>query len=166
MSSTEDKAPSPLPPAIAERLGFLLGRSHLQLLSLVGPALDRPGFSGKHLGCLSVIAAEGPLTQQRLGERIGIDRTTMVALVDALEREGFVERRRDPEDRRAYALLATAKGRRWLERSTAKVLEAEREFLAPLSAGERDTLVSLLQRLLVREPAELVADPPVEVRPR
>ena len=54
-----------------------------------------------------MIATEGPLSQQRLGERTALDRTTVVAIVDGLEEAGYVERRRDPDDRRAYALEVT-----------------------------------------------------------
>jgi DNA-binding MarR family transcriptional regulator len=136
-----------LPPAIAERLGFLLGKTHYNLVQSIEPALP-PGITPKHFGCLSVVASEGPLSQQRLSERMGLDRTTIVSIVDGLERAGYVERRRDPDDRRAYALETTKAGHAWLGEVGATFLEAEAEFLAPLSASERRTLVELLQRLL------------------
>jgi DNA-binding MarR family transcriptional regulator len=136
-----------LPPAIAERLGFLLGKTHWNFHQAVDPALP-PGFTGKHFGCLAVIATEGPLSQQRLGERTALDRTTIVAIVDGLEEAGYVERRRDQDDRRAYALKVTAAGREWLDDARAIILGWEEEFLAPLTAAERRTLVELLQRLL------------------
>jgi DNA-binding MarR family transcriptional regulator len=143
---------STLPPAVAKRLGFLLGRAHQEMLARARllPDADRHGLTGKHFGCLKVIAAEGPLSQQALGERICIDRTTIVSVVDDLEAAGFLERRRDPDDRRAYALHVTRKGKTWLERMTPQVLAAERELLAPLSADERRQLVALLQRILDR----------------
>jgi DNA-binding MarR family transcriptional regulator len=139
-----------LPPAIAERMGFLTGRVHQQILRLVRQtdAFDEP-LTGKHFGCLSVIIEEGPLSQQELGQRICVDRTTVVAVVDDLEQAGFVHRKRNPDDRRAYALEATEKGRAWAVRARKAVLEAERELLAPLSAAERKQLVSLMQRLLL-----------------
>jgi DNA-binding MarR family transcriptional regulator len=136
-----------LSPALAERLGFLLGHTKAILHEAAEPALPA-GFTAKHFGCLSVIATEGPLSQQRLGEHAAMDRTTVVAIVDGLEEAGYVERRRDPSDRRAYALEATAAGREWLDDARAIILGAEDEFLAPLTTGERRTLVELLQRLL------------------
>jgi DNA-binding MarR family transcriptional regulator len=102
----------------------------------------------KECGALSVLVEEGPLPQQRLGERQGIDRTTMVAIVDNLERKGLVERRRDPRDRRAYSLHATAKGRRALRRADAVAERAEEEFLAPLPARDRERLKQMLRTLL------------------
>ena len=49
-----------------------------------------------------------------------VDRTTMVAIVDELEAAGFVDRQRNPEDRRAYALEATDAGRAGSRRSAAR----------------------------------------------
>jgi MarR family transcriptional regulator, lower aerobic nicotinate degradation pathway regulator len=158
---------SELPPSIAERIGFLTARLHQAVLKLghEAGAFEDP-LTGKHLGCLTVLIDEGPLSQQELGRRACIDRTSVVAVVDDLERAGFVERRRNPDDRRAYALHATRAGRSWQLRATKAVLEAEDELLAPLDAEERRQLIDLMQRVLVGEPAKLVADAPVEVRAR
>jgi DNA-binding MarR family transcriptional regulator len=91
---------------------------------------------------------EGPLSQQSLGAKQGIDRTTMVAVVDELERSGLVERRRDPSDRRAYSLHATAKGHRVLGRAGEAAKRAEAEFLSPLPPADRRRLKQLLRALL------------------
>jgi DNA-binding MarR family transcriptional regulator len=88
------------------------------------------------------------MSQQQLGARQGVDRTTTVAVVDELERAGFVERRRDPSDRRAYSLQVTAKGRRVMERAAEAARRAEEEFLAPLAAADRERLKQLLRTLL------------------
>ncbi len=162
----DDETPTiQLPPSIKERLGFLLAKSHLSLLGQVEAKMGPTDLTGRHYGCLTVIGDEGPMTQQRLGKRMGVDRTTVVAIVDALERNGLVERRRNPEDRRAYALEVTPEGRKWQQRLTEVIVETEDEFLATLSARERKQFVELLQRVLVSQPAELVTYPPVEVRP-
>jgi DNA-binding MarR family transcriptional regulator len=165
MARANDKPGMPMPPSVRDRLGFLLAKNHLAFLRQVEAKLDPGGLTGRHFGCLTVIANEGPMTQQRLGERMGVDRTTVVAIVDVLERQGFVERRRNPNDRRAYALQVTPQGARWLKQATEVVLESEGEYLAPLSTAERKQLIELLQRVLMSQPAELLAYPPVEVRP-
>ena len=137
-----------LPRALSERLGFLLGRAHLAHRAAVEQALAPLGLSPKGLGALSVLAEEGPLSQQRLGARQGIDRTTMVAVVDELENSGLVERRRDPGDRRAYSLQATAKGRRVLKEAVESASRAEEEFLAVIPAQERAQLKRTLRALI------------------
>jgi DNA-binding MarR family transcriptional regulator len=116
--------------------------------AIAEPALAPLGLSPKGFGALAILVREGPVSQQRLGAKQGVDRTTTVAVVDDLERAGFVERRRDPSDRRAYSLQPTAKGRRVLERAAEAATRAEDEFLAPLSAADRLRLKQLLRALL------------------
>src|SRR5918995_2425260 len=141
------KAPAEeqLPTVLSDRLGFLLGRAHLAHRSIAGQALASLGLGVKEFGALAVLVEEGPLSQQRLGERQGVDRTTMVAVVDGLEGSGLVERRRNPLDRRAYSLHATPKGRRLLGQAGEAEKRAEDEFLAPLPARDRRHLKQVLR---------------------
>jgi DNA-binding MarR family transcriptional regulator len=157
-----------LPPALADRIGFLLARAHGLFHAQADEVLggEGAGLGIKHFGALSVIADEGPLSQQLLGERMMVDRTTIVAVIDDLERAGMVTRRRNTSDRRAYALEATSAGRAWQERALTGLLAAQDKLLAPLDDAERAQLMRLLQQLLVGQATELVADAPVEVRPR
>jgi MarR family transcriptional regulator, lower aerobic nicotinate degradation pathway regulator len=134
--------------SIADQLGYLLGRAHLEHRAIAERELVSLGLSGKGFGALILIVQEGPLSQQRLGERQGIDRTTMVAVVDELEMGGFVERRRDARDRRAYSLQATPKGRRVLRRAAEATERAEDEFLAPLPEADRRRLKRMLRALV------------------
>jgi DNA-binding MarR family transcriptional regulator len=135
------------PRCLAHRIGFLLARGHIDCLAMAGDVLE-PGLTGKHFGCMSTIVADGPLSQQALGDRLRVDRTTIVAVVDELERRGLVARRRNPDDRRAYALEATAKGKRWTRRTSATLAEAEAHLLDGLAPGEREELIRLLQKLV------------------
>ena len=137
-----------LPAALSDRLGFLLGRAHLAHRSIAELAFAPLGLGVKEFGALAVLVEEGPLSQQRLGKRQGIDRTTMVALIDELERKELVERRRDPTDRRAYSLNATAKGRRLLTQAGEAAKRAEDEFLRPIPARDRRRLKQLLRTLI------------------
>ena len=138
----------PMPDALAERLGPLLGRAHDAHRRLSLQALAPLGLGVKSVGALTVLDAEGPLSQRRLAERQGIDRTTMVAVVDELERLGAVERRKDPGDRRANALHLTPAGRRLLGEARAAVAGAEEAFLAPLPEAERRRLRRALRSLI------------------
>ena len=133
--------------ALSDNLGFLLGQAHEQHRSRAAARLADLGLAPKEYGALSVLVAEGPLTQQQLGRRTGIDRTTMVAIADALEDKGFAVRERSPADRRAYALRVTGPGRRTLGRATRAIERAEEEFLGPLSERQRAQLKSMLRRL-------------------
>jgi len=135
-------------PLLEARLGFLLKQAHLRLTSLAEPALAELGLSARELVALTVIAAEGPGSQQHLAARLRVDRSTMVVLVDALETRGLVERRRQPEDRRAYALHPTARGKRLAARGERLLADAHERFLAPLTDPERTALLDSLRRLV------------------
>ena len=139
-----------LPPAVADRLGFLLGRAHLAHRQLAESELERLGLRAKESGALALLAGEEPLSQQQLGQRMGVDRTTMVALVDSLEGKNLVTRERDPNDRRAYALHLTAQGKHLLKRADAAVHRAEDEFLSVLPERDRRRLKESLRRLIAR----------------
>lgn len=137
-------------PLLAERIGYLLAKLHQRWAAESVDALREAGvgLSGMHFGALSIIDSAGPMSQQSLGEMIGKDRTSVVAIVDELEGEGLVERRRNPADRRAYALEVTRRGTDWLERARPVLLGAEDDLLAGLGADERERLVGLMQRVL------------------
>jgi len=137
-----------LPAALSDRLGYLLGQAHLAHRRIAAAPLAALGLGVKDFGALAVLVDEGPLSQQRLGERMRVDRTTMVAVVDELERNGFVERARDADDRRAYALRATPQGRRTLARADDAAQQAEAEFLARISVADRRRLRASLRTLI------------------
>lgn len=98
---------------------------------------------------------EGPLSQHTLGEELGIDRTTVVELIDDLERKGVVERRRNPVDRRSYLLTLTAKGRTFQKRAAQVFDGAADDLFAPLSAAERGKMAGMLRRIILSADRQL-----------
>lgn len=136
---------------LGERMGFLFAKLHHKWGSATVEALRDAGLglSGLHMGALATIERAGPMSQQSLGEYLKKDRTSIVAIVDDLQAEGLVERHRNPEDRRAYALEVTAKGREWVRKAGPLLAETDERLLADLSAEERRLLSSLLQRVLL-----------------
>jgi DNA-binding MarR family transcriptional regulator len=139
---------SPLPSSVADQIGFLLSKAHLRVHNRANEALEPLDLTVKHYGLLTLIVHEGPIPQGRLGEIMRIDRTTMVALIDDLERDGHVDRTRNPEDRRAYALAATARGKRVQSSAAAAMKEVQNEALSPLTSADRRELQRML-RILV-----------------
>ena len=132
---------------MSDLLGPLLGRAHERLRAQVDAVLAAHDLHARQFGALVVLAAEGPLSQRRLGAVQGVDRTTTVAVVDALEARGLVERRRSQSDRRIHAVSLTAAGRRVLRSAERDVLQAEGRYLAVLGP-DGDHLRNLLRRLL------------------
>jgi DNA-binding MarR family transcriptional regulator len=138
----------PVPPLL-DRVGYLLAKTHVGIRERGNRLLEPLRLDVMQYGALTVLALEGPVSQQTLAEMIRCDRTTMVAIVDRLEGAGYVERERNPTDRRAYALKITPKGKRAQIRGKEIVRKVEDEFLAPLSPDERTALLDMLRRLLL-----------------
>jgi DNA-binding MarR family transcriptional regulator len=139
---------SELPAEIRGSVGFLLHRSSTFATRSVAEQLAPMGLEVKHFGLLCALHQHGPQPQGWLGDHLGIDRTTMVQLVDELERRGFVERQRNPVDRRSYAVTITEAGVDVWRRARRGVDRWEREFLEALAPEERDQLRSFLARLV------------------
>jgi DNA-binding MarR family transcriptional regulator len=105
------------------------------------------GVEPRHVGMLTRLAANEGKAQQVIGELIGLNPTQMVFLVDELEDRGFVERRRNPADRRSYALYLTPAGRDMLASVQAAGRAHQARLGSPLSADDQKQLTSLLRRL-------------------
>src|SRR5918997_7171224 len=91
--------------------------------------LESVGLTPALFGLLNVIGARAGAIQQELGAAMGIDRSTMVALIDQLEDAGLAKRRPSATDRRAREVAITAKGRRLLQRARGLISETEDEVL-------------------------------------
>ena len=137
-----------LPDALASRLGYLLKHAQQLLVTAAGPALLAYGIDGRELAVLAVLGAGPPLSQQQAAEQLGVDRTTMVALVDALEAKGLVARHRSPDDRRKNIVALTEPGQQCLKGAGAARDLAEREFLAPLGDAGADQFVAALRTVV------------------
>jgi DNA-binding MarR family transcriptional regulator len=137
-----------LPDALALRLGYLLKHAQQQLVQAAAPAMAPFGIDGRELAVLTVLGADVPLSQQEAAEQLGIDRTTMVAHVDALEDKGLVERRRSPQDRRKNIVELTPAGQKCLREAGQARDEVERAFLAPLGTAGAAEFVRALQVLV------------------
>ncbi len=138
-----------IPEAVLDRMGFLLSQSAQKLREATEEALESYGLTGKHLGIMATIREKGSLPQQEIGKCMHVDRTTMVAIIDDLEKLGFVERKPHPTDRRAHIIYLTAKGRETLPRAMQLGLAAERKFLSFLPANDRKDLSRILKHLVL-----------------
>jgi DNA-binding MarR family transcriptional regulator len=133
--------------ALASRLGFLLKHAQVRLAEAAARALAPFNLDGRELAVLVVLTAEYPLSQLEAAGQLGVDRTTMVTLVDALEDKGLVERHRSSEDRRRNIVQLTTAGWDCLRQAEQARRETERRFLAPLGEAEARRFVRALQIL-------------------
>src|SRR4051812_4626825 len=145
--------PSAEPPVteFAGQLFFRLWRaSHTRTAELLGSI----GLTPALFAILNVIGAREGAIQQELGGTLGIDRSTMVSLIDQLEGAGLAKRRPSATDRRAREIAISPKGRRRLGQARDLIVQVEDEVLGGLSAEERDRLLALLRRALDSAPAQ------------
>ena len=125
--------------------------AHLDLLSRrmrsVGEsALSSAGLRPRHLLTMTVLRDQGESSQADLAGTLQLDRTNLVGLLNELENEGLIERRRSPEDRRRHTVVLTDDGRERLARAEFALAAAEDIVLAGLTAKQRDTLYELLAK--------------------
>jgi DNA-binding MarR family transcriptional regulator len=144
----------PIPPSLANRPGALLTIAARTGQELAKRRLHPLGLTVQMCGVMNLLA-EGPISQQVLGEQLGIDRTTVVELIDELEKQGVVERRRNPADRRSYALHLTPRGKTVQKRAARAFDAAAAEFFSPLAKGDQKALTEMLRGLIVAAEAKL-----------
>lgn len=109
------------------------------------------GIKLRQLMLLSYLQRGVPALQQQLCEALWLDANNCVLLLNELEDMGYVERRRDPADRRRHVVVLTDEGRDALERAEEAQESLGEEMFAALSDEDRATLRSLLSRVV--EPA-------------
>ena len=105
-----------------------------------------PEASPGRVGILLLIDANPGVTQGRLAQAVGIDRSTMVGVVHALQARELVERRRG-EDRRTNGLWLTRAGRTLVASLKQRIRIHERRVASRLSAADRTQLLALLEKL-------------------
>jgi DNA-binding MarR family transcriptional regulator len=145
------KAPGQVPVEL-NRLGYLLKHAQQRLTDLTAAALEPYGLNGRELGMLVVLDAMGPTSQQDVARRLGVDRTSMVALIDALEAKSVVVRRPFEEDRRRNVVEFTEAGYELFKQALRASDEAERQFVSPLE-GEAAELFRAQLRAMISDPA-------------
>jgi DNA-binding MarR family transcriptional regulator len=156
------KAPAQTAEEAAERLSnaehpeclmvcpdFVLGTLSMAVGDLVERALEPLDLRLRHYRLLRLLFFDGARQQSSIGPVLGTDRTTVVAIVDHLEKLKLAKRVRSPEDRRAYLVAITEKGKRVSEKATQLVNAVEATMFSPLSGEEQDLVRKLSARLLL-----------------
>ncbi|MFI7638800.1 MarR family winged helix-turn-helix transcriptional regulator [Nonomuraea sp. NPDC049400] len=137
-----------LPPTLLATTTFVLHKVGAgNRRTLAARLAGETGLSLWEFAVLATLADFGPAAQREVGDRLGLDPSDMVRLMDGLMDEGLAERDRDPADRRRYRISLTPEGRDALERALAVVERVERETLAPLTADERKQLHELVAKV-------------------
>jgi DNA-binding MarR family transcriptional regulator len=135
-------------PEVSGRLGYLLKQATRRLSTVSDEALAPFGVDDRRLAVLLLVTSNEPMSQQQAAERLGIDRTTMVALLDDLESKGLVARVAHPGDRRRNVIRLSPESEPTLHQAFAAWNEAERAVLAVLEPQAAEQLRESLQKLI------------------
>ena len=142
MATTETKQA----PHYAPTAGVLLLKIGKAAERRFEKALKPLGMTPRHLGVLFEVQA-CPTSQQALIEMVGVDASKLVGLLNDLEAEGLIVRKRDPEDRRRHIVEVSKAGSARLEDAKQIAAAVEEELLAGLDAGQRAELLGLLAQV-------------------
>ncbi len=132
---------------IEKSVGFLLAKAYQRGFGIFKGHLMPYNITPPQFSLLAFLWMEDGISQTELSERSQIDRTTMGGLVDRLAEEGLVKRRPHPDDRRAYRVCLTDKGKT-LETELCKLAEVATTGLTErLTSEEVEALRGLLEKL-------------------
>jgi DNA-binding MarR family transcriptional regulator len=140
---------------IAQKIGSMNLLTRLSRSVYSRATEDVLGMGLKQFITLDYLRERGDsVTQQGLGQTLHLDPNNCVILLNDLEGDGYVERRRDPGDRRRHIVEMTPAGRRALEEAEVRLETVEDQVLGNLSAAERSKLRDLLAKALEGNGAE------------
>ena len=97
---------------------------------------------------LDLLSQHNGLTQQQLAQMLGIRPQSASEAVTNLEEQGLVEKSPNPQDKRSYLLYITPEGQKQQEETQKRRQENARRILEPLTAEEKNTLQTLLQKVV------------------
>lgn len=129
---------------IEKSIGFLLSKAYQRAWSILREEIEQYDLTPPQFALLAFLWQQDGLTQVELSEKGQIDRSTIGGLIDRLERNGLLERRQHPQDRRAYRIFLTEQGKAM--ESTLSAC-AERS-LKKLTCGLNEDELTELRRML------------------
>ena len=128
-------------------VGYHLRQAQISVFNDFVRSMNKEQISPGQFGVLTLIGSNPGLSQSALARAVGIERSTMVAVIDALEVRGLVARQPSPVDRRSYALILSGTGEKLLQTLRPLVLGHDGRMTENLTAQERDALIHLLSKL-------------------
>jgi len=150
--------PAPLDDEIvqvhARSFGYVLAHVHGLFNARLAATLEGTGLHMGHVVVLATLRAqrelhqESTLTQTRLAEASGIEKSSLVLFLDALEKDGWIERLRHPTDRRAHIIHLTPSGAERFNEIGVRLQKQQQLNLSVFTAHEQADLLRQMTRLL------------------
>jgi MarR family transcriptional regulator, lower aerobic nicotinate degradation pathway regulator len=144
---TSEHRQAPADAEFTEHAGFLLAQLGRAVTRRYRTAFSPIGLKPRATAALLRLRSGGPQSQQALGAALDIEASNLVVLLNELETEGLISRRRDPQDRRRHVVEISEQGAKSVCEVERAADQVEDEFFAALSGEERCALRELLARL-------------------
>jgi len=129
-------------------VGYWINRASRTIVREMDARLRPLGFALSYLPVLRALSPGRPLSQKELAQIAGVEQPTMVETIARMERDGIVQRKPNPDDKRGKLVSLTRTSRARFPKARAAILEGEREATAGLSDDEKALLRGLLQRVV------------------
>lgn len=133
---------------IEQSIGFLLSKAYQRAWGIMRDELEPYELTPPQFGLLAFLWRQDGLTQAELADQAQIDRTTIGGLIDRLEKAGLVQRRQHPQDRRAYMIHLTGRGKEMeqpLSGCAARSLSKLTTGLSPIEVGELRRMLEIMR---------------------
>jgi DNA-binding MarR family transcriptional regulator len=131
---------------LEEQIGFILRQVWQRHATIFAREIGI-NLTPTQWAALAKLAETGPCSQNQLGRRTAMDAVTIKGVIDRLTARGLTETAPDPADGRRLLVSLTRAGQQLAEKVAPNALAITRETLAPLDAGERETLMTLLGKM-------------------
>ncbi|WP_416899540.1 MAG: MarR family winged helix-turn-helix transcriptional regulator [Minwuia sp.] len=128
-------------------VGYHLRRAQLAVFRDFADSVGALGVTPGQFGVLELIACNPGLSQSALARALGVDRSTLVAVLDRLQGDGLIERRPSPTDRRSHELVLTRAGTKRVDEARAAIRAHETRVLSGLSETEVAALIRALSTI-------------------
>ncbi|MBC7465093.1 MAG: MarR family transcriptional regulator [Bdellovibrio sp.] len=135
-------------PYLKEFFSYCFYKAAIILRERLAERITEFGLIPSHLGVLKLLKGLGDHSQNQLADQLGIDKATMVKLIDRLEKQKFIKRAQDSSDRRVWRVGITPNGEKLLLKVSAIRGEVETKFLSSLTADEVKVLRKCIPQLL------------------
>ena len=132
---------------LGESLGFALHRTYMRMRVISARKLRPHGLTPDQFGVLAILWDNPGLSQGEIARILVKDPPNVTRIVDRLEANNLVERRSDPDDRRAYRVFPTSPGRALHQTLGPEILQLRSELFQSLSQKEQDSLRTMLDKL-------------------
>jgi DNA-binding MarR family transcriptional regulator len=145
-SSATSEKPALKHNKLGDNTGYQLRWAYVAVRRHFESAMEKLDLTQKQTGVLWLIDANPAVSQIALANELGMDRASMMAIVDRLEDRGLIVRKRSAEDGRRQELYVTAKGRKVLAQAKTAIQEHEKWLSSKFTKAELAAFVEGLRR--------------------